>query len=86
MQTRQLIVFIGLSLLAAIVVITAVTAYHRSHSPQVKIDTPAAHVETDNATGKTSIDAPFVHVEKDKNGISVEAPGVKVDVPKSPSK
>jgi hypothetical protein len=85
MQTRQLIVFVALSLLAAVVVIAAVTGYQRSHSPEVKIDTPAARVDTDNATGKTSIDAPYVHIEKDKNGTHVEAPGVKVDVPKSPS-
>jgi ABC-type transporter Mla subunit MlaD len=84
MQTRQLVIFVALCLLAAVVVVVAVTAYQRSRS-QAVIDAPAVHIETNKATGRTSVDAPFAHVEKDKNGTAVEAPGVKVEVPKSPS-
>jgi hypothetical protein len=84
MQTRQLIVFLALSLLAAVVVVGAVTAYQRSQS-EVLVDTPAVRVETNKATGETKIDAPFAHVEKDSEGTHIDAPGVKVETPKPPS-
>ena len=42
-------------------------------------------VETNKATGETTVDAPFAHVEKDQNGTRVQAPGVNIDVPKKPA-
>lgn len=80
MQTRQLLIFIALSLIAAGVVIGAVTAYQRSHT-QVIVDTPAAKVETNKPGGEMTIDAPYTHIEKGKEGTKIEAPGVKIEVP-----
>lgn len=82
MQTRQLIIFVGLSLLTAVVVVVAVTSYQRSRQ-HILVDTPGVHIETSKDVGKTSIDAPLTHVETDVGGTHVEAPGVKIDVPKS---
>jgi hypothetical protein len=81
MQTRQLIVFLALSVLAAIAVVGAVTAYQHSQS-RVLVDTPAVRIETNKATGETKVDAPFAHVEKDDQGTRVDAPGVKIEAPK----
>ncbi|MBS0250332.1 MAG: hypothetical protein JSR78_04635 [Proteobacteria bacterium] len=80
MQTRQLLVFIALSLIAAGIVIGAVTAYQRSHT-QVLVDTPAVKVETDKPGGETTVDAPYTHIEKGNDGTKIEAPGVKIEVP-----
>ena len=80
MQTRQLLIFIALILLAAGVVIGAVTAYQRSHNA-VLVETPAGNKPAD----KTTVDAPNVHIENDKDHTKIEAPGVKIEVPKSPS-
>ncbi len=82
MQTRQLMVFIALSLLAAAAVVGAVTAFRSPTTATV--DTPAVNVDTDKPGGGTTVDAPNVHIEKDKDGTKVEAPGVKIEVPKSP--
>ncbi len=80
MRTRELMV---LNLLAVVVVIGAVTAYH------VTIGSPGRHVivrvESDKATGETTVDTPFAQLEKDDQGTRVAAPGVKVETPKSPS-
>ncbi|MBS0233871.1 MAG: hypothetical protein JSR99_10335 [Proteobacteria bacterium] len=80
MQTRQIVIFIGLCILAAVVVAVAVTSYQRSHS-QAVVDAPAVHVETDKPGGGTSVDAPGVHVQRDESGTKVEAPGVKIEIP-----
>lgn len=80
MQTRQLLIFIALSLIAAGVVIAAVTAYQRTHT-QVLVDTPDAKVETNKPGDKTSVDAPYAHIESGKEGTKIEAPGVKIEVP-----
>ena len=84
MQTRQLLIFIALILLAAGVVVGAVTAYQRSHN-EVLIDTPAVNVEANKPGDKTTVDAPNAHIENDKDHTKIEAPGVKIEVPKSPS-
>ncbi len=84
MQTRELIVFLGMSLLAMLIVIGGVTAYQRSQ-PEVLVDTPAVRVETNKATGDIKVDAPFAHVEKNDQGTRVDAPGVKVETPKPSS-
>lgn len=60
-----------------------VYAYQRSQS-EVLVDSPAVRVETNKATGETTVDAPFAHVEKDESGTRVQAPGVDVNVPKQP--
>jgi hypothetical protein len=83
MQTRQLLIFVALSLLAVVVVMASVSAY-RDRSAQVSVDTPAAKVDTDKSSGQTTIDAPYTHIEKDKDGTKIEAPGVKIEVPNSP--
>lgn len=80
MQTRQTLIFVGLCLLAAIVVVIAVTSYQRSRSG-IPVTAPAVQVETDKPGGGTSVDAPGVHVEQDNSGTKVEAPGVKIEVP-----
>lgn len=80
MQTRQLLIFIALSLITAGIVIGAVTAYQRSHT-QVLVDTPAAKVETNKPGGETTVDAPYTHIEKGNDGTKIEAPGVKIEVP-----
>ncbi len=84
MQTRELVVFLGLSLLAVLIVIGAVSAYQRSQS-EVLVDTPAVRVETNKATGDTTVDAPFAHIEKNDQGTRVDAPGIKVEAPKPSS-
>lgn len=83
MQPRPLIIFIALSLVAAAIVIGAVSIYQRSHT-QVVVEPSKTNVETGKSGGGTSIDAPSVHVESGKEGTKVEAPGVKIEVPKSP--
>ncbi len=80
MQTRQIVIFIGLCLLAAVIVVVAVTSYQRSR-PQAVVDAPAVHVETDKPGGGTSVEAPGVHIQRDESGTKVEAPGVKIEVP-----
>lgn len=80
METRQLMIYLGLSALAVIAVVGGVAAYQRTQS-EVLIDTPAVRIETNKATGETKVDAPFAHVEKDSQGTRVDAPGVKIDVP-----
>lgn len=60
-----------------------VYAYQRSQT-EVLIDSPAVRVETNKATGETTVDAPFAHIEKDSSGTHVQAPGVDVNVPKDP--
>jgi hypothetical protein len=84
MQPRPLLIFIALSLAAAAIVIGAVSAYQRSHA-QVVVDAPAVKVDTDKPGGGTSVDTPFAHIENNKDGTKVEAPGVKIEVPKSPN-
>ncbi len=84
MQTRELVIFLALSFLAAAAVVGAVSAYQRSRS-EVLVDTPVVRVETNKATGETSVDAPFAHIEKNDQGTRVDAPGVKVEAPKPPS-
>ena len=85
MEARHLMIYLGLSTLAVIAVVGGVAAYQRTQS-DVLIDVPAVRVETNKATGETTVDAPFAHVEKDNQGTRVEAPGVKIDVPnRSPS-
>jgi hypothetical protein len=65
----------------AAVLVGGVMAYQRSQN-EVLVDTPAVRIETNKATGETTVDAPFAHVEKDRNGTRVDAPNVKIDVPK----
>ena len=60
MRTRELMVFMVLNLLAVVVVIGAVTAYQRSQS-EVLVDTPVVRVESNKATGETTVDTPFAH-------------------------
>jgi len=84
MNARQLIVFLALSVLAALAVVGAVAAYQHSQT-EVLVDTPAVRVETNKATGDIQVDAPFAHVEKNDQGTRVDAPGVKVEAPKPPS-
>jgi len=80
MEARQLMIYVGLSVVAVIAVVGGVAAYQRSQS-DVLVDVPAVRIETNKATGETKVDAPFAHIEKDQNGTRVDAPGVKVDVP-----
>lgn len=80
MEARQLMIYVGLSVVAVIAVVGGVAAYQRSQSG-VLVDAPAVRIETNKATGETKVDAPFAHVEKDERGTRVDAPGVKVDVP-----
>ena len=79
----------GLGSIALIVVLFAliaggVYAYQRSQT-EVLVDSPAVRIETNKATGETTVDAPFAHIEKDSSGTRVQAPGVDVNVPKDPS-
>ena len=80
MQTRQ-IGILALAILAIVVVVGGVTAYQRSQT-EVLVDGPAVRVETNKATGETTVNAPFARVEKDATGTHVQAPGVDVQVPK----
>jgi len=80
MQTRQ-IGILALAILAIVVVVGGVTAYQRSQT-EVLVDGPAVRVETNKATGETTVDAPFARVEKDATGTNVQAPGVDVQVQK----
>jgi hypothetical protein len=61
-----------------------VYAYQRSQS-EVLVDSPAVRVETNKATGETTVEAPFARIEKDESGTRVQAPGVDVNVPKQPA-
>ncbi len=83
MQTRQLLIFVALSLLAVVVVIAAVSAFRDSHTA-VQVETPAAKVDADKPADHTTIDVPYTHIEKDKDSTKIEAPGVKIEVPNSP--
>jgi hypothetical protein len=74
MPARQLLIFVALSLLAVGIVMGAVTAFRRKHS-ETEVGEPTVHVEADKST----------NVEKNKEGAKVEAPGVKIEVPKTPS-
>jgi len=60
-----------------------VYAYQRSQT-EVLVDSPAVRVETNKATGETTVDAPFARVEKDDRGTRVQGPGVDFIVPKEP--
>lgn len=80
MEARHLMIYAGLSAVAVIAVVGGVAAYQRSQT-DVLVDTPAVRVETNKATGETTVDAPFTRVEKDERGTRVEAPGVNVDTP-----
>lgn len=64
-------------------IVGGVYAYQRSQS-EVLVDGPAVRIETNKATGKTTVEAPFARIEKDENGTRVQAPGVDVNVPKQP--
>jgi hypothetical protein len=64
--------------------IGGVYAYQRSQS-EVLVDGPAVRLETNKATGETTIDAPFAHIENDGSGTRVQAPGVDVNVPNEPA-
>ncbi len=57
MPIRQLLIFIVLILLTAGVVLWVVTAY-RKPSPEVRLDAPGVHVETDK--NGTKVEAPGV--------------------------
>jgi hypothetical protein len=83
MQPRELFVFVALSVLTAIIVMSAVTAYHHWPS-KVPVAGSAVRVETNKATGETKVDAPSAHVEKSDQDTRVDAPGVKVKTPKPP--
>ncbi len=72
---------LALSIGVVAVLIGGVMAHQRSER-EVVVDTPVVRVETNKATGETTVDAPFTHVEKDASGTRVDAPGANVDVPK----
>jgi hypothetical protein len=74
---------IALAILLFAAIVGGVFAYQRSQN-EVVINSPV-RVETNKATGETTVDAPFAHVEKDQNGTRVRAPGVDVNVPKKPA-
>ncbi|WP_045835930.1 hypothetical protein [Hyphomicrobium sp. 99] len=80
MEARHLLIYAGLSAVAVIAVVGGVAAYQRSQS-EVLVDIPAVRIETNKATGETTVDAPFAHVEKDEHGTRVDAPGVKIEAP-----
>ena len=79
-ETRRTNV-LALAVLAMLVLVGGVWAYQRSQT-EVLVDSPAVRVETNKATGETTVDAPFAHIEKDSSGTRVEAPGVNIEVPK----
>lgn len=74
---------IALAILLFAAIVGGVFAYQRSQN-EVVINSPI-RVETNKATGETTVDAPFAHVEKDQNGTRVRAPGVDVNVPEKPA-
>jgi hypothetical protein len=74
---------IALALILFAVIAGVVFAYQRSQN-EVVVDSPI-RVETNKATGETTVDAPFARVEKDQSGTHVRAPGVDVNVPKKPA-
>jgi len=74
---------IALVIVLFALIVGGVYAYQRSQT-EVLVDSPAVRVETNKATGETTVDAPFAHVEKDGSGPHVQAPGVDVNVPKEP--
>lgn len=55
---------IALAIILFAIIVAGVFAYQRSQN-EVVIDSPI-RVETNKATGETTVDAPFAHVEKDK--------------------
>jgi len=73
---------IALIVVVLLLVAGGVYAYQRSQT-EVLVDSPAVRVETNKATGETTVDAPFAHIEKDASGTRVQAPGVDIDVPKA---
>ncbi|MBA2124665.1 hypothetical protein DLM45_00270 [Hyphomicrobium methylovorum] len=76
---------LALAILAIVLVVGGVWAYQQSQT-EVLVDSPGVRIETNKATGETTVDAPFAHIEKNSSGTSVDAPGVKIQVPKQPSK
>jgi hypothetical protein len=74
---------IALAIILFAIIVGGVFAYQRSQN-EVVVDSPL-RVETNKATGETTVDAPFAHVEKDRNGTRVRAPGVDVNVSKQPA-
>jgi hypothetical protein len=80
METRQLLIFVALSVMAAVAVIGAVTMYQSAQHPPAA-DGAAVRVESDKAAGGTTVDTPFAHVETGKDGTKVEAPGVNIETP-----
>jgi hypothetical protein len=74
---------IALAIILFAVIVGGVFAYQRSQN-EVAVDSPI-HVETNKATGETTVDTPYAHVEKNENGTRVRAPGVDVNVPKKPA-
>ncbi|HVZ03132.1 hypothetical protein [Hyphomicrobium sp.] len=70
----------ALIILLFVLIAGGVYAYQRSQS-DVVVDSPAVRVETNKATGETTVEAPFTRVKKDQNGTQVQAPGVSIDVP-----
>ena len=55
--------------------------------PSQSSETQAAAPATVSEGGDqaTTIDAPYAHIEKDNSGTKIEAPGVKIEVPKTPN-
>ena len=65
METSRLGV-IALAILLFAVIVGGVFAYQRTQN-EVVVDSPI-RVETNKATGETTVDAPFAHVEKNQDG------------------
>lgn len=74
---------IALLFVLFLLIVGGVYAYQQSQT-EVLVDSPAVHVESNKATGETTVDAPFARIEKDASGTRVEAPGVDINVPKDP--
>jgi hypothetical protein len=74
---------IALAILLFAAIVGGVFAYQRSQN-EVVVNSPI-RVETNKATGETTVDVPFAHVGKDQNGTRVRAPGVDVNVPGKPA-
>jgi hypothetical protein len=74
---------VALAVLLFVVIVGGVFAYQRSQN-EVVVDSPI-RVETNKATGETTVDAPFAHVQKNQSGTHIRAPGVDVDVPNKPA-
>jgi hypothetical protein len=82
METRQLLIFVALSVMAAVAVIGAVTMYQSAQHPPATGGADV-RVESDKSASGTTVDTPFTHVETGKDGTKVEAPGVKIETPPS---